>query len=126
MVMHQELQRQFFTISEVSKYLNIKEKTIYAKVEAGEMPCYRIGSLIRFRLNEIDEWLESCRSGHKQECKEPSKKKNNRQSSNLSGSRVDKIARKIIDEETKKYYHTNHGKSDLVKAQDKEVSHGSI
>lgn len=124
--MEQDQHGKLLTVSEVSVYLNIKQKTIYAKVEAGEIPCYRIGSLIRFRLNEIDRWLETCRNGHKPEIDPSEKKKKTGKTLKLSNNHIDKIAQNIIDEETCKYYHTKHGKSDLVEAHDKENNNGSI
>jgi len=124
--MQQEQQSKLLTISDVSNYLSIKQKTIYAKVEAEEIPCYRIGALIRFRLDEIDEWLKSCRNGCKSEVKQPEARKNRKKSSKLSHNHFDKIAQNIIDAETSKYYHTDNGKSDRIKTRDKEMNYGSI
>lgn len=126
MVMHQEQQQNLLTVSEVSNYLQIKQKTIYAKAEAGEIPCYRIGRLIRFSKNEIDEWLESCRSGNNPKTDQQKIRRNKRKSSKLINNHVDKITRNIIDAETSKYYHTDNGKSDRIEAQEKENNHGSI
>jgi len=121
----QEQKRNFLTISEVSNYLQIKQKTIYAKVEAGDIPCYRIGGLIRFRLEEIDKWLESCRSCNKPE-EQSAIKKNRKKSSKRSNNHVDKIARNVIDEETKAYYSIDNGKSDRIEGPREETSNGSI
>jgi excisionase family DNA binding protein len=107
------------TIEMLSNYLSIKVKTLYAKVEAGEIPHYRIGGLIRFRLEEIDQWLKGCRNGHKPEA-EQNKFRNNRKSSKLLNNHIDKITRNIIDAETNKYYSIDNGKSDRIKAQGKE------
>ena len=122
----QEQQRKLLTISEVADYLNIKQKTIYAKTEAGEIPCYRIGGLIRFRLDEIDKWLESCRSCNKPETGQKKIKRNRKKSSKLINNHVDKITRNIIDVETKAYYSTDNGKSDRIEGHSKEVNNGSI
>ena len=113
-------------IKEVSNYLSIKEKTIYSKVEKKEIPHYRIGRLIRFTKEEIDNWLENCRNGQKPEVEQQKIKKNRRKLSNLFNNHVDKIAIKVIDEETHKYYDTKHGKSDRIEAQEKENDYGSI
>lgn len=112
------------TIKELSNYLSIKEKTIYAKVEKNEITHYRIGKLIRFKKDEIDKWLEGCRNGHKPERDAIKKKK--RKFSKLSGGHVNLIARNIIDEETRKYYDTDHGKSDRIKDPKKENNYGSL
>ncbi|HQQ88558.1 MAG TPA: helix-turn-helix domain-containing protein, partial [Smithellaceae bacterium] len=102
--MQEEQENKLLTISDISEYLNIKEKTVYAKVESGEIPHYRIGRLIRFRLEDIDAWLDGCRNrnqpavgGHKTRGK-------GRKSSKRSGDHFSKIIRKTIDDETGKYY----------------------
>ena len=107
--MQQEQQKNLLTVTELSEYLNIKEKTIYAKVKAGGIPCYRFGSLIRFHLNEVDECLKNCRNNYKPEVNQPKGKKNRKKSPKLSDNHVDKIIRNIIDEVTSKDYHNVKG-----------------
>lgn len=125
--MQQEQQKSnLLTIAEVAAYLSIKQKTIYAKVEAGNIPSYRIGGLIRFRLDEIDAWLEGCRKVNKPETEQRKTKRNRKKSSKRSNNHFDKIVGNIIDAETDKYYSADYGKSDLIEGHRKEVSDGSI
>lgn len=49
---------QIMSIKELSLYLGIKEKTLYAKVAAKEIPHYKIDRLVRFKIEEIDLWME--------------------------------------------------------------------
>ena len=43
------------TAEEVRRYINVKSvRTIYRKARSGELPCYRIGTAIRFKREEID------------------------------------------------------------------------
>lgn len=51
----------YLTINDVSNYLNIKEKTLYAMVSTGEIPHFRIGRLLRFRKQDVDAWIETKR-----------------------------------------------------------------
>ena len=44
-------------VKRLSGYLSVKPSTIYALIERKEIPHYRIGRLVRFKPNEIDEWL---------------------------------------------------------------------
>ena len=50
------------TISNLSLQLNMKPKTVYAKAKDLEILCFKIGRLIRFKQEEIDAWLETCRN----------------------------------------------------------------
>lgn len=120
------MERLLFDVKQISFYLSIKEKTIYEKVASGEIPHYKIGRLIRFTKEAVDNWLDSCRNGHKPEAEQPKAKRNRKKSSNLLNNHIDKIATKVIDEEISKYYHTNSGKSDRIEAQEKENDYGSI
>lgn len=125
--MEQEQQEgKLLTISEVSTYLSIKQKTIYAKVEAGEIPHYRIGRLIRFRLDEIDAWLGGCKNYNKPEAGQQKTKEKRKKASRRSNEHFDKIVGKIIDAETDKYYSPDYGKSDRSKGLRKEANNGSI
>ncbi|MCX5858036.1 MAG: helix-turn-helix domain-containing protein, partial [Deltaproteobacteria bacterium] len=50
---------QYLKIGDISTYLNIKSKTLYAMVESGDIPYYRIGRLIRFKREDVDLWMEA-------------------------------------------------------------------
>lgn len=116
-------EKKLLTILEISSYLSIKQKTLYAKVESGEIPHYRIGHLVRFRLDEINAWLEGCRRGDAQKIPTPKKR---RIAKGRTGGSFDKIVTKIIDEETGKYYPASYGKSDRIEDLGKEVNHGPV
>lgn len=48
-------------INAVSKLLNIKPCTLYAWAAQGRIPCVKIHGLVRFRKDEIDQWVEGFR-----------------------------------------------------------------
>lgn len=51
---------QLKTIKDISKYLNVKERTIYSWINKGIIPHHKLtNKVIRFNLNTINEWLES-------------------------------------------------------------------
>ena len=52
------MDKEFLNIKEVGKYLGIKISTLYFYVENGDIPHYRIGRLIRFKKQEVDQWME--------------------------------------------------------------------
>jgi len=117
---------KLLTISEVAVYLNMKVKTIYAKVEAGEIPHYHIGRLVRFRLAEIDAWLADCRSNNQPASEQHKPRNRRRKSSKHSMDHFSKMITKTIDEETERYYSANNGKSDRITGPKQEVQNGSL
>ena len=40
--------------TEVAQYAQVNVQTIYRKARSGDLPCYRIGTAIRFKQEEID------------------------------------------------------------------------
>ncbi|RJO61770.1 DNA-binding protein [candidate division WS5 bacterium] len=49
------------TIAELSKILKVKEKTLYQWAELGQIPSLKLNGCLRFDLNEIFEWVKSCK-----------------------------------------------------------------
>jgi len=48
---------RFMTVQEVARYLRMKPLAIYRKVDRKEIPFLKAGRSIRFRKEDIDEWL---------------------------------------------------------------------
>jgi nitrogen PTS system EIIA component len=46
------------TVEEIAKYLKVQPSTIYQWTHQGYIPHIKIGNLVRFRVSQIDEWLE--------------------------------------------------------------------
>jgi nitrogen PTS system EIIA component len=49
------------TVKDITKILNVSEKTIYRWVKSGQIPTYRVGDQYRFNRLEILEWATSRR-----------------------------------------------------------------
>jgi excisionase family DNA binding protein len=47
------------TVKDLSAYLNMKEKTIYKLAAEGTMPGFKLGGSWRFRLSEIEAWIQA-------------------------------------------------------------------
>ncbi|MGH7206628.1 MAG: helix-turn-helix domain-containing protein [Nitrospiraceae bacterium] len=52
----------YLTVKELSESLHIKPATLYAWAAQGKIPCVKIHGLIRFRRDEIEQWLETLRN----------------------------------------------------------------
>ena len=46
-------------MTQAAKYLNIKTSTLYSLCMRREIPCVKIGKLNRFRLSDLNKWIES-------------------------------------------------------------------
>ena len=49
----------YLDIKELSRYLNIKPSTLYAWVAQDKIPHVKIHRLIRFKVEEMETWVES-------------------------------------------------------------------
>ena len=116
-------ERAFLSIQWLSIYLGIKPKSVYAMVEKGQVPHYRVGRLIRFKRSEIDLWME----GNRKECVDPE-----RVAKKVLGPvrkpkiDIDRVVRKAIDGARGQGYTTSHGKPDQVKGLRKEAKNGTL
>ena len=54
------MDKKYLSIKELSEYIGIKPKTLYSWVSRQVLPYYQIQGVLRFRKDEIEEWLTSC------------------------------------------------------------------
>jgi len=52
---------KYLNIEEVSEYLGLRKSSLYSRVEAGEIPHYRVGRLLRFKLEDVEKWMDEHR-----------------------------------------------------------------
>ena len=52
------MQTDIMTIREVAGYLKLTEKTAYRLTAEGKIPGFKVGGSWRFRLSEIERWIE--------------------------------------------------------------------
>jgi excisionase family DNA binding protein len=115
--------KEFLTIDDLSEYLNIKKSTLYSLVENEELPHYKIGRLVRFRRDELDNWVGK----HRRERTDAEKKAKDV----LKGVRnpridVEKIAQKAVEEVKGRRYNCANGKPDRIKGLREEVEDGTL
>ena len=49
----------YLSIEELAKYLDVAEKTVRKWVLNRDIPYHKIMKIIRFRLSEIEKWIET-------------------------------------------------------------------
>ena len=84
---------KLITVKELSESTSIKKSTLYLWVSARKIPHYKIGQIIRFKLEEVEEWLEEFRK----ETAAPEKKAK-KHLRITTGHDADNIVRKAIDD----------------------------
>ncbi len=50
---------QLMTVGEITNYLNIRESKLRSMIFKKEIPYLKVGRLIRFNKEVIDDWLTS-------------------------------------------------------------------
>jgi len=65
MLNEQDQPQRLLTVADVADWLSVSASLVYQLVESGKLPVYRIGNgrgAIRFRPEDVDSYLNSCRS----------------------------------------------------------------
>ena len=50
---------KLLTVEEIADYLRVQPSTIYQWTHQGYIPHIKLGSFVRFRVSQVDKWLES-------------------------------------------------------------------
>lgn len=48
---------RWLSIDEIAEHLGVKKDTIYKWVRTTDIPFHKVGRLLKFRVNEIDQWV---------------------------------------------------------------------
>lgn len=48
---------RWLSVDEIAGYLGIKRDTVYKWIERKKMPAHKIGSLWKFKRDEVDAWV---------------------------------------------------------------------
>jgi len=111
---HEKMQQPFIDIKSLAECLSVKESTVYAWVRSGDIPHYKLGRLIRFKVADIELWMASKHSCAPKKAIAPKPKK-------MPASDIDLIIRRAIDEKNGLGYTPSIGKSDRPKGLRKEA-----
>ena len=70
------MQDDILTIEEVAKYLRVSERTVYDWAQKGEIPAGKIGTVWRFKKQEVENWVNARLSSQSQKNDETVQLKN--------------------------------------------------
>jgi excisionase family DNA binding protein len=59
LVRKQDPPDSIFTTDQLAGYLGIGKQRVYEAVSKNNIPCFKVGKLLRFRKSAIDKWIES-------------------------------------------------------------------
>jgi len=69
-VMTSVTDERWLSLDEIANYLGIKRDTVYKWIDRRKMPAHKVGSLWKFKRDEVDEWVRSGEAGNGREgCK---------------------------------------------------------
>ena len=54
---------KFVTVADIARLLGVPRSFVYERTARGEIPCYRVGRLLRFKVSEVEAWLSAERPG---------------------------------------------------------------
>lgn len=47
----------WLTVEQVAAHMSIAPITVYRWIEAGKIPCHKVGRQWRFKISEVDDWI---------------------------------------------------------------------
>jgi excisionase family DNA binding protein len=100
----------FATIKDISKYLKVKESTLYSWVHNGLIPSYKLNGLLRFDMDEIEVWVKASKQ---MPCNADIKLKR------PANQDIEKILKKAIDSVKGKGYNPYNGKPGQIKVSER-------
>ena len=59
---------RLLTAAELADHLALSTSTVLDWFEAGRLPGFKLGRVVRFRESEVVDWLEAQRVGPQPEC----------------------------------------------------------
>jgi excisionase family DNA binding protein len=62
---------RWLSVDEIAEYLGVKRFTIYKWIERKNMPGHKVGSLWKFKKDEIDDWVRTGEAGESSSVKKP-------------------------------------------------------
>ncbi len=99
-------------IKVVSEFLMVKQSTVYSWVRMNSIPFHKLNGLIRFDMDEIENWVKTSRQSAQFLPSVSLKRSDNRD--------IDKIIKNAVDEVRGKEYNLSNGKPGQMQGLRKE------
>lgn len=58
------IQEKWVSSKEISEHLGVNKDTLQRWIKNQVIPCHRVGRLWKFRVSEVDQWIESGQSAN--------------------------------------------------------------
>ena len=55
---------RWYSVDEISKHIGISRETILVWVKKNTIPYYKVGRQYKFKITEVDNWIESGQSAN--------------------------------------------------------------
>ena len=62
---------RWLSLDEIANYLGIKRDTVYKWIDRRKMPAHKVGSLWKFKRDEVDDWVRSGEAGNGKDDRKP-------------------------------------------------------
>lgn len=64
-------EERWLSVEEIADYLGVKRDTVYKWIERKKMPAHKVGSLWKFKRDEIDEWVRTGQAAESKSVPKP-------------------------------------------------------
>jgi len=62
---------RWLSVDEIAEYLGIKRDTVYKWIERKKMPAHKVGSLWKFKRDEVDAWVRTGEAAESNQLRRP-------------------------------------------------------
>jgi len=56
---------RWLSVDEIAAHLGIKKDTVYKWVRTTDIPYHKVGKLLKFQIQEVDDWVRAGKAGEK-------------------------------------------------------------